>query len=743
MKVIGQGDIKITRTVCSICPIACGILAHVKDGVLTKVEPADFPEPKYRHICAKGLCTPKMVNHPDRLKYPMKRIGERDEGKWQRITWEEALDTIAGKLKVIREKYGAQTLAFINGGMAIPNGGHFLGMRFANTIEATWVKLPGSGSAGQGCANNISYGTSGLEGYLVDQDNPRLCVYWGANTLETGKWKYHRFRDAREKGARIVVISPIFNPTVAKADEWIPVRPGTDAALALGMVNLIIKEGLYDEPFLISRTVGPFLVRSDNGLFLREGQSSSVDSSGKYMVWDTKTGKPQPYDMPGIAPALRGSYTSNGIECKPAFQLLAEQTEKYSLQKVSEITEVAPEAIKRLARDYATLKPVASDKGYGLSRNFRGDLAHRAIITLAAVTGNIRLRDTELNSFPILNWRHFMAPAGKIAKQVNLLPFYDMALTDKPYSVRALWVTSHNPANSHGNRNKFLEIMSRMELVVVVELFMSATAEHADIVLPGCTPFESTNFAPSYQHYYGGHAYLQLQPKVIDPYYECKTDMEIFTELAKRMGLGQFFDKTAEEYINLLLSGHPSLEGINVEKLREGPVKPKPYNIPLLSTPSGRIEFYVEKMKKFGEELPVYVEPPSSVRQPLDQRYPLCLFSTHGKYREHSILVNVGWMRELEPEPVLNMNAMDAQKRGIQDGDMTIAFNDRGRVKVKAIINEAVRPGAVNISEGWWPRDFVEGSHQELTDSVTSPAQEASYESMAQMQGIPIEVRKA
>ena len=358
--------------------------------MLTKVEPADFPEPRYRYMCAKGLCTPKLVYHPDRLKYPMKRVGERGEGKWQRISWDEALDTIAGKLKDIPAKYGRESVAVLTAGGPFPSQWrHFLRPEVGQRPSGVPSSVPlGVTNAGQGCADRPVFGDRRADHYLMDHENPRMFVYWGCNIVETAAWRYHRFREAREKGAKMVVISPIFTPTAAKADEWIPIRPGTDAALALGMINIIMSEGLCDEAFLLEYTVGPFLVRGDNGLFLR-------DSTGKYMVWDTKTNKPQTYDTPKVAPALRGSYKVEGIECKTAFQLLAELVEQYPVERASEITEVPPDAIRRLALDYATLKPVISDRGFGLQRGFHGDLAHRAISTLAAVTGNINLKIPE------------------------------------------------------------------------------------------------------------------------------------------------------------------------------------------------------------------------------------------------------------------------------------------------------------------------------------------------------------
>ena len=744
MEVKEQGE-KVTRTVCMIFDgIACGMLAHVKDGVLTKVEPADFPEPGYRFACLKGLCTPKIVYHPDRLKYPMKRVGERGEGKWHRISWDEALDIIAGKLKDIREKYNPESVAYLlNGGISIPSGPMFSGQRWASASGGTYVGLYGDGDANLPCANMASFGMLIMENYLMDFENPGLRVSWGMNFVETAGYRCRRFREAREKGTKMVAIDPRFTPTAAKADEWIPIRLGTDAALALGMINVILNEGLCDEPFITEYTNGPFLVRNDNGRFLRERDIPSGDSTSRYIIWDTKTNKPQISTTPDVIPALRGSYTIDGIECKPAFQLLIELVMQYPLERVSEITEVSPDVIKRLALDHATRKPVVTDKGMGSQRTFHGDLSHRAINTLAAVTGNISLKPG-VDMFAALNFAPFMFPEMMVAKQFPIVQFIETVLTEDPYPIKAMWISHHNPANQEPDRNKFKECMSRMEFTVVVDLFMTPTAEYADVVLPACTTFECTNVALPWMIYVGGHPYIQMQPKVIEPYYESKTDLEIFNELAPRMGLGEFFDKSNEEYLEMLFSsGHASLEGITLEKIKEGPMKAIPYAKRLFMTPSGRIEFYVEKLKEFGQELPVYMEPMESIRQPLAQKYPLSFLQTHIKYRQHSMFANVDWIRELEPEPVLDMNPVDSEKRNIRDGDMVTAFNDRGSVTLKARIHEGIKPGVVNVNQGWWPRDFVDGSHQELTHGPINPVQQILFEPNASYYDVLCEVKKA
>ncbi|MFC1945002.1 molybdopterin dinucleotide binding domain-containing protein, partial [Chloroflexota bacterium] len=231
-----------------------------------------------------------------------------------------------------------------------------------------------------------------------------------------------------------------------------------------------------------------------------------------------------------------------------------------------------------------------------------------------------------------------------------------------------------------------------------------------------------------------------------EPLYESKSDFQIAKELAQRLGVGEYFDKTEEEYIELILSSeHPSMQGVTLEKVREGRVKLRPYARPGFRTPSGRIEFYSEdqRLKQLGESLPVFKEPPEGARQALAEKYPLCLLTTHTKYRMHSMFANVDWIRELDPEPVMDINTVDAEKRGVQDGDMIVVFNDRGMVKVKAMVHAGIMPGVVNITQGWWHKHFTEGSHNALTRDEINPAQQAVYEANAPHYDVLVEVKKA
>jgi len=732
-----KNDEKLVRTVCHTgCGMGCALLAHVKDGVLTKIEPADFPEPKYRHICARGLASMKLVYHPDRLKYPLKRVGERGEGKWQRISWDEALETIATRLKETRERYGSRSLMWATSGTG---GLDMAYISFAGCCEGTFASLVGFGDAAGPCGDTASFGALWGEGYLVNFEKPGLCVLWGSNPAETQPFGIRMIRDARERGARVVAIDPRFTASAAKADEYIPIRPGTDAALALGMIHVILEQDLHDRSFIIDNTVGPFLVNSQTGLFLRE-RDVVPSSSEKYMVWDTAADEARPYDAPGVVPALTGVYRVGSVECRPSFQLLVDLAARYPPEKASEVTEVPPDTIRSLALDYAQRRPVACYRGMGMQRTFHGDLAFRAINTLAAITGNLQPVAPGAFVYELVLNLH-----GVIS--CNFLPIlkaYDAIAKGNPYPIKALWIAKHNMVNQLPDASLVTrELFPNLEFIVVADLFMNASAQYADIVLPACTFFEQSDLLAPTIGVPGGPNYFQLQNKAIEPLYDCKPDPEILKELARKMGLGDYFEKSAEEFIELLLSsGYPAEAGITLEKLKQGPVAAERSNVPAFLTPSGRMEFYCESLLEVGQELPCYLEPLESARTPLAQRYPLTFLSTHTRYRTHSTFANVTWLTDLDPEPVLEINPVDAEARGTKDGDLVCAFNDRGRMRLKAKVHQGIRPGTVNANQGWWPEHFLEGSHQDLTHGVINPAQELVYEPNSALYDVLVEVEK-
>lgn len=735
----GASEKKVIRTVCTVMDVfACGLSVEVSSGIITKVSPADMPNSADRGACRKGLAAAEMVYHKDRLRYPLKRMGERGAGKWQRISWDETLDDIADRLRQIVKRYESRSLAWAIKGFpeTLKVGGY---LRLASLLKGCKVSVVGLGDSAAPCADFATFGCMFGDAHLCRMEDPKFTIVWGQNPDVTDWRRMHLIMESKKQGCKVVVIDPRRTSTAARAaDEYIPIRPGTDTALALAMINVVLEQGLQDERFITESTVGPLLVRVDNGLLLRESDVSKRGSRQRFMVFDANTGAVQLSDTPGVEPVLTGSCCPEGIECRPAYQLLADMVRGYTPERVSEITEIPAEVIRRLAADYARQRSVSLHRGWGMQRTFHGDLTCRALSTLAAITGNLNLHVPspffEVNS-------GFTTPGGRYTT-IPIMSVYDQIATEKPFPLKALWFASNNFVSQSSNRQRIIgELLPQLELVVVSDLFMTATARYADYVLPVSSSFECSDL------HYGLMSwtnYMHLQQKVIEPLYESKSDFQIAAELGRKMGWGEYFNKTEEQYLEeILASGHPFLEGISLDKLKDDPVPERIMDKPQkLRTSTGRVEFYVERLKPLGQELPVYLEPVESVRSDKARQYPLSLLTSHPRYRMHTVMGNCLSLLQDDPEPTLQINPIDARQRDVREGDVVRVFNNLGQVKVKAVFSADIKPGVVNIDEGWWPEQYIEGHVNELTHEKINPAQTAIFEPNAAYCDVLVEVER-
>jgi molybdopterin-containing oxidoreductase family molybdopterin binding subunit len=749
-----EEKIRQIRTVCPAhCGIdACGIIAHVQGDRVVKVEPAEFPDPNHRRICLRGLSSLNITYHPDRLKYPMKRIGQRGEGKFERISWNDALDFIAGKFKKIAAEHGWPAIAWVLGGPGAGTtkfGGY---LRLASLTRSTRVSAWGYGDAGLPCGSRVIFGTQFPYGLLFGQlwsgsPNPDMVVVWGANPGESQPLNLMRpIMDAKARGARLVVIDPRFTVTASKADQYVGVKPGTDAALALGLMNVIFEKGLQDEAFILRHTVGPYLVRDDNGQYLR-GRDVGLPEENEYIVWDEITAGPKPRNATDIRPALNGAFTANGVACQPSLQLLRNLARAYDPQHAAEITGLEANLVIRLAEKIGTSKSVIFVTHMGFTRTFHGDISLRGLGTVAALTGNVTATFRGGYLPAVLNWNPFLKARPEQASytRLGILQLYDAVIKGKPFPVKAVWFSFINFLNQCANSQKIAaEMFPQLDLIVDTELFMTPTARYADILLPVCSYLEFSDLVP---HPY---PYVQLQQKVIEPLYESRADVDIAAGLAERLGFQEYFAGGQEGFIDLILdSGHDSIKGITREKLRQQalgltfiPPLDQEFEIPF-STASGKIELYSEKLVAEGQALPVFLEPLETPVKPGSHKYPLAFIQGHSRFRTHSMFANVAALLELNPEPLVEINPRDAAARSIADNDLVTVFNDRARTTLKARLSEGVGPGLINITQGWWIDQFKEGSVNHLTHDVINPVHEKIYEPNMHMNDVAVEVVKA
>ncbi len=726
------------RITYNICPMAgcheyCIIKVHTRDNQVVKVESADTPlDPHWRCICLKGLASLKLLYSPERLRYPLKRTGQRGEGKWKRISWDEALDFIASKMLGIREKHGARSIRIIAGGSSsVGTIQRTSGLRFANLWGSSTFEGKGYSSDGGNPASSLFVLGESKQGHSSwDSINSKMMVLWSYNAAETKFRTMRGFIEAIARGVKTFAVGPVFDATVSKADSFIPVRAGTDAALALAMINVIIEKKLYDEEFIRKHTVGPFLVNPRTGRFLRESDVRAKGDPGKYMVWDPVNDKPADSGS-NVESALLGKYAVADMLCATSFQLLVERAREYPLRKATEITNVPAETIEKFAVEYATSKPASIYLSDGLAYTKFGDLGSRAIVILAALCGNIGVKGggitTSIRGLESpFNTRKATMPAGapgqaEIPGSKNSARGWTSVREGTPYPIKGLLIVNQNTFTSYGNASSYIEMIKNMDLVAVSEIQRTWTTDYADIVLPDATVFEREDITRS-------GPYIVYQARAIDPLPEARCTFDLWKGLARRVGLGEHFDMSPEDFLRVLLdSKNPMLEGINLETLKkDGMMRMK--NPPDLSshfldkkfpTPTGRAEIYVEDLVSYGDALPAYKEnledPRSSI---LASKYPLTFLTKKNRRFTGTQSAHIGWLNEIEKEPALQINPADAGKRNISSSDRVRAFNDRGSVELKALVTEAVQPGMVNIHHGWARDQFFSGHYNLLTRPV-------------------------
>lgn len=696
------------------CGGRCIIYAHVRDGIIEKLstETTGTPEhPVPLCACARGLNYHKTFLGEDRLRWPMKRTGERGEGKFSRISWKEALDILTSEYIRIRDTYGPGS-RYVNDGCGI--SAVMRGDRMMRRLLALDGGYLGSyNSYSSACIRNatdITYGTSETGTHPSDWLNSQLIILWGHNPAETRFDSSSMFylKKAKAAGIPVIVIDPRKNDTVLALDaQWIPIRPATDSALADAMAYVIVKEGLQDQGFLDTCCLG------FDAAHMPEGVDPSLNCLS-YLMGE-----------------------NDGIPKTPEWG--------------ETITGIPADTIRELAIRYATTKPAAIIQGYGAQRNAYGEQSARGVILLTCLTGNVGISggsaagsgdcsthklpkfpvpDNPYNrELPVFLWTDAI-DHGKEMNEYDGIRTCDQGIFDDPKdialdsNIKMIFnLASNTLINQHGDINrtaKLLKDTSKCEFIVCSDLFMTASAKFADLLLPGISMFEEENITKPWKF----TEFLGFNNKAIEPLYECKTEYEWIRELAKGIGLEEEFTEGRDysqwmSYIyEDLRTSEPELPEYDefrekgIYKFEEGhyPISfekevkdPKHYPFP---TPSGKIELFSTKlwknpMKDFMPPIPRYVAPPEGPQDPLTKRFPLQLSGWHSKCRTHTIHDNNLNLRKLDPQK-LWIHPEDAAARSINDGDMVLVYNDRGQVKIPAKITDRVAKGVTTLSQGTW-----------------------------------------
>ena len=642
MKSYAEQPDGVFSSVCPLdCPDQCGLLLHKRDGKVVKVE-GDPNHPVTRgNICNKVRNITARLYDPARLSHPLKRVGAKGEGKFERISWDEAIETITAKWKELIAEYGSESiLPYSFYGNMGRLSAESMDRRFFYRLGASQLERTVCNSAGSVGYNYTMGANLGTD--PEDTVHAKLIIMWGINAVSTNMHQVVLAEKARKNGAKIVAIDVHRNRTGQWADWFIPILPGTDAALALGLMHVLFAENLVDEDFLKRYTVG-----SDE---------------------------------------------------------LREHVRAYDPATVSAITGVPAEDILKLARMYGETSPSFIRIGNGLQHHDNGGMCIRTIACLPALTGQWLVKGGGAikgnSGFLEFNKRALQRPDALQKKNARIISMNQLgrALLELDPPVRSLYVYNSNPALIAPEGNKVRKGLAREDLFTVVhDMFVTETAKYADIVLPAAFSFETTDFYTSYWHHY-----IQLQRPVIPPYGESKSNVEVFRLLAKGMGFEDaMFDDTEEDLIRQALDypKNPYLEGIDLETLEEKHYVKARISRPFLEnlpTPRGKIELYSKRMEAAGyPPLPTYVPLPRESDDPL-------LFvpgPTHNFL--NSTFSNNEKHVQLEKQPRLYLNRQDAEARGIRDGDRVRVFNSRGECVLTASVGDDVLPGVV-VSQGLW-----------------------------------------
>jgi anaerobic selenocysteine-containing dehydrogenase len=648
---IAELPVRVARGACPHdCPDTCAWTVTVREGraVDLKGDP-DHP------FTRGGLCA--KVNHfledrtynPSRVLHPLRRIGPKGSGEFEEVSWDVALDAIAERLvEIVHAHGGAAVLPYSYLGTQGLIQGESMAAPFFARLGATRLERAVCGSAG-GSGLEVTMG-AGLGLVPEELVHSRYILIWGSNTVSTNLHLWPFIREAKQAGATIVVVDPMKTRTAAAADRHVRPMPGTDAALALGMMHVIVAEDLHDRDYLDRHTVG--------------------------------------------------------------FESLLERLEQYPPERVAEITGVPAEEIRELARDYATTRPPAIRVLVGMEHHARGAEMFRTISCLPAVVGAWRERGGGLchmtfQLFDELDWSCGAAvgedPSVRMVNMVQL----GRVLTSIDPPVRAMVVYNANPAATTPNQNLVLEGLRREDLfTVVLEHFLTDTARHADYVLPATTQVEHRDVVFSW-----GQTYLTYNEPAIEPVGEALSNTEIFRRLANRMGFEEpAFRMTDEELTDAAIA---PLGATRASELRErgwirmdGDEQILPYAEGGFLTPSGKCELYSERLARTGmDPLPGYEPPAESPAgdASLAARFPLILLTAKGGHHFlNSSYANVDRALKAEKTPMLEIHPDDAEPRAIGDGDRVRVFNDRGSVTMPARIGDRIRPGVVSMPSGWW-----------------------------------------
>ena len=656
---------QIVRGACPLdCPDTCSWDVTVKNGRAVDLHGARDHPFTQGNLCVKVNRYLEHTQAPDRLLHPMRRVGRKGAGDFERITWDEALDEIGTRLKDVIAKRGGEAIwpCFGTGHMGFLQGMWGSGFRLWNALGTSRHRVTICSVAGMAGAAMTQGQPVGMD--PEDLNKSKLIIMWGYNPLSTGNHAWRFISEARRNGAYLVAIDPIRTRSAAQADEHIPILPGTDGALALGLLNVIVSMGAEDTAYLDKHT----------------------------SEW-------------------------------PAFR---ERILEFPPERVAEITRIPVETIESLGRRIATTRPTAIRTSMGMQRHAGGGMALRTVTAIPAVTGDWQHPGggAIYTTGAAFAGNHTKLRQGDLGRQttreLTTTRMGKILLERDDPPVDALILYGANPGASSPQQETLRRGLSREDLfTVVIENFPTDTVDYADIVLPSTMQTEHADIHNAF-----GHMYLQWNEPAVAPAGECLPHSEIFRRIARVMGLNEpcLYDSDDDLARAVLDTDHPALAGITLEKLKErGWMRlnlPRPY-LPFTDgfpTESGKLEFNSSQAAaKLLDPMPGFTPPGEVTDEELAKRYPLALVAPASHYFLNTNFGNMPEMLERAGPRRVTLNPEDAASRGILEGDVVRIFNDRGAFEAEIIVSDVVQPGIAASTKGYWPKIMGERANLNLT----------------------------